>query len=337
MLAQWFRKTYFLDGRLINLVPGSKEEYYNPFDFYREGNRNIDNLHHVFASINTTDSDKIVAFFNSYGPLGIIGRDIMKITRPYKLNGKQTGLLVVRHDSDELIPIMEFLEDYDIPVSTFGSKLINAHQIPSLLEVSMFSGESIDRFAFHHERFCWTLDMLTALFLKDEESISKLLNDSRPAITELIASTSVHQGEYTSTAEKHAVAMGIIVTHINMELANRTSVKVSVDNAFRSISKEQEWSFDSLLTALYLMVMMDIKRGVISRSCEACGRYFETNRSDIQYCSSKCQSRINTRKHLHSKQQVIDMAFAGDTVEEIAIKTGREITQIESWIQQRKE
>jgi len=332
-IGTWFKRPYIMDGEIIRPLPGGKEGYYDPFDFYNEGNRSRDNLHHIFASIDTDDSKQMVSFYNNYGPLGIIGRDIMKITRPYINEGKQTGLLVVLHDSDDLIPVAEFMETYDVPVGEFGSRYIDSKQIPSILDVSLYAGESVEKFTYQQRRFRWILDMLTALFLKDEDKVSQLLKDQHPAIKELMASANPYLQGKMSDTEKLASAMEIVVKHINAELANRTSVKVSSDTANLTISKQLEWSFDSLLTALYMMVLMDIQRGVISRSCEECGRYFETNRSDIQYCSTKCQSRTNTRKHRELRQLINEMFEAGRTAEEIAEKTGREVSLVESWIQ----
>ena len=81
MTNQWFKNKYFHDGETISIVPGGQVEYYDPFSFYKEGNRVKDNLHHIFASIDVSNHSKIVDFYNDYGPLGIIGRDIVKIMR----------------------------------------------------------------------------------------------------------------------------------------------------------------------------------------------------------------------------------------------------------------
>jgi len=335
MIGNWFRRPYILDEEVIKPLPGGKEGYYNPLDFYQAGNRSRDNLHHVFASIDTNDPEQVVSFYNNYGTLGIIGRDIVKITRPYKVKGEKTGLLVVLRDSDELIPVKEFMERYDVPIGTFGSQYINTKQIPSIMDMASYAGESLDKFIYHHERLRWILDMLTALFIKDEDSVAMLLDDQKSSIRELIAAADIQLEETSSLTERRAVVIEIVVKHINTELANRTSVKLTSDTAKLSISRQLEWSFDSLLTALYMMVLMDIQRGVVSRSCEECGRYFETNRTDIQYCSTKCQSRANTRKHRDLKQTITEMFEAGRAIEEIAEETGREASLVESWILQK--
>ena len=330
MTNQWFKNKYFHDGETISIVPGGQVEYYDPFSFYKEGNRVKDNLHHIFASIDVSNHSKIVDFYNDYGPLGIIGRDIVKIMRSCSSEGKRTGILVVSHDSDELMPVRQFLEEYDVPIEEFVNKYLKKKVIPSLREVSVYTGESIERFRYHHERFRWTLDMLTAVFLDNQDWIAKLLADKRPSIASLAALTG--KKVYGSEAEQHAVAIDIVMNHINNELANRGSVKVSADKGYRSVSKDLEWSFDSLLTVMYLMVVMDIQRGVVSRHCEACDGYFETNRADIKYCTPKCQSRMNTRKHLEEKRKVLEMAAAGESTKKIAAKTGKKAEQIKKWI-----
>ena len=58
------------------------------------------------------------------------------------------------------------------------------------------------------------------------------------------------------------------------------------------------WEFDSLLSAMYLMLFLDLTQGKKLRKCAHiyCGRFFIANRDDTKYCSPQCQNRARIRR-----------------------------------------
>ena len=59
-----------------------------------------------------------------------------------------------------------------------------------------------------------------------------------------------------------------------------------------------DWMFDSLLSAIYLMLLLDITQGKLLRRCSnsLCGNFFVAMRPDNLYCSSECQNRAKQRR-----------------------------------------
>jgi len=62
------------------------------------------------------------------------------------------------------------------------------------------------------------------------------------------------------------------------------------------------WSFDSLLSALYLMLYLDLTKGSVIRLCanKLCGNYFvpgKDKRADAEYCCTGCQDRAEKRRY----------------------------------------
>lgn len=58
------------------------------------------------------------------------------------------------------------------------------------------------------------------------------------------------------------------------------------------------WEYDSLLSAMYLMLFLDFLQGRKIRKCgnSLCGRFFKANRDDQKYCSPECQNRAKVRR-----------------------------------------
>lgn len=290
--GSWFRQEYYVDEEYIRPLPGASLESYHPMAYYRHGNRVSDNLHHMFASLDTNNIGQVIEYYNKFGSLGNIGRDILTISPAYKTNDINTGSLVVLRDSDVLIPAVEFVEKYDVPINIYLKKRMEAKELLNKLDLMKIAGEPLKWFQEQQTKFRLVLDTLNALNQNDIDKIDRLGN-------ELLKEQKSDSAYSDMSIPLNTRITKLVIKIINNELANKAypQLATTVDmNGKTEIMNKFNWECDSLLSYLYMMVVMDIERGVISSRCDECSIYFETNRKDQIYCSTKCQSRANTRK-----------------------------------------
>lgn len=63
---------------------------------------------------------------------------------------------------------------------------------------------------------------------------------------------------------------------------------------------EVAWEFDSLISAIYLMLLLAMAHHRFLRKCkhDKCGRFFETARKDQRYCTPECQQRAKQLRYI---------------------------------------
>lgn len=272
----WFRQKYYVDSGHIKPLAGVRLETYNPFDYYRHGNRVVDNLHLQFANIDIDNEKQVEAFYSKFGPMGFLTREA------------------------------EPSEKYVIPVDRQGEELEN-------LLTSCW--ESVKAFRETNTAFRWLLDLNCAINEKDTVTLGALLGCGAQEEKSILARSTT-----------------VILQELNSEVRCRVYPQLTFDAASLGISQTIAWHADSLLTALYMMLLSDVLQGVTVRKCEKCKRYFEATRSDVRFCSSQCQGAAKTRKHRLDIERVLKMSQEGESIEDIAIRTGRDVERIKRWI-----
>lgn len=71
-----------------------------------------------------------------------------------------------------------------------------------------------------------------------------------------------------------------------------------------SVQWESRWAFPSLLSAAYMLLLLDLTKGHVVRNCARadCRRIFRATRPDRIYCSPRCLNAQKQREHRHREQ-----------------------------------
>jgi len=66
-----------------------------------------------------------------------------------------------------------------------------------------------------------------------------------------------------------------------------------------------DWNCKNLLSAIYLMVSLDMAEGKAPLFCQndLCGRVFSPSKGVVRYCSQTCQTRVKARKYKQRKKK----------------------------------
>lgn len=293
--ANWYRQKYYIDKGYLKPAPEAVVGEYNPFDFYRTGNRIKDNLHHLFAGVDLSDEKEIVAFYSKYGPLGLYNRDILKIVAfpPYQSHlypmPEKSPVAGVQRFTGELIPLPEIVAKYNIPMGKLPvppkGDLVISEARPTILD----TWESVKDFKYECERFKWVMELQSFIPGKDLPSIRRLFEESSNEAFWKVA-------KEKDETKILLTATGFVLWTINQELVYRAYPYLTFDESSTGISKDIFWQCESLLTAMYAMLLKDITRGVLSRKCEKCSQFFEAKNPDIKFCSISCQTSAKTKR-----------------------------------------
>lgn len=90
-------------------------------------------------------------------------------------------------------------------------------------------------------------------------------------------------------------ATNVMMHHINEELASRSFPVLVFDAGRGNKTVSSSWDCSSLLTALYMMLYLDISSGVVTKRYPNCSRYFTAGKSSTAFCSVSCQNTAKIR------------------------------------------
>lgn len=302
--GRWHRRKFYIDRGFIKPVPGWRVDDYNPFDFYRPGER--DNLHYIFASLDLGDEAAIEGFCSRFGLLGFFNRKILKIvsdnpSRAHRFNlPGNSPYAGVQKTSRELMSMDELIETFHIPEEKFPKpKEEDDVVIPNPRITVLDTWESVKDFQEECTTFRWIMDLQDAISEKDIPKIRELFHNRKYG--------EVDKDDDTSVLLSATVA---VMWAVNGELENMVSPSLAFDDSSSGISKNITWRCDSLLTSLYMMIFLDITRGVLTKRCEfeKCRRYFEASGPEVKYCTPSCQTRAKTKRY-RDKQKETEGGF----------------------------
>lgn len=303
--GRWYRQKYYIDRGFIKPAPGWKVDDYNPFDFYRRGERERDNLHHIFASLDVDDDAAIEGFCSRFGLLGLFNREILKVVsyspvmaHLFKLP-ENSPYIGVQRFLDVLMPMDELMDTFHIPEEKFLLPKQDDLVMPDTRITVLDTWESVKDFKRECITFRWIIDLQNAITDKDIPKIRELFRNSDSRVYQAAA------GEHDDTRILLG-ATGAVMWAVNGELENMVSPLLTFDDASNGISKNITWRCDSLLTSLYMMIFLDITRGVLTKRCEfeKCRRYFEASGPEVKYCTPSCQTRAKTKRYRDKQKEI---------------------------------
>lgn len=290
--SSWFKQKYYIDGGYLKPAPGQTPTRYNPMSLYKPSTtdqRVTSSLHHLFANIDSSNESEIEKFYTTYGPLGLFEEDIVNLVafspdleHIYPMP-KESPIAGVQRFSNELMPISDLQRRYHIPEDKLPFAFKGESFIPSTEVSSRDTWESLEDFRKELVKFRRIVNLRIALADKDIKQIKILFSDRKL------------QDDLTDK-ELLLITSGQILWDINSAMENRVYPILDFDDVGYGISKSITWQCDSLLTALYAMVFLDISRGALMKRCGKCGVYFESMRPNTKYCSPSCQASAKSQR-----------------------------------------
>ncbi|MHB1406708.1 MAG: hypothetical protein ACYCV0_14105 [Desulfitobacteriaceae bacterium] len=298
--SSWFRQKYYIDGGYIKPFTGQTPQRYNPLDFYKPstpGHRSTDSLHHKFANLDLSKESEIEGFYTNYGPLGLFERDIINVVafQPDLQNIYRmpdiSPVAGVQRFSNELVPLDELINRYHIPEDKLPIPKPGDLVMPITEITALDTLERLEDFKAEVLRYRRTLDLRYSLADKDTGKLRDILVQDRHP------STRKNVLEMNET-ELLITASGLVLWEVNGAMENRVHPRLTFNSSGYEISKEITWDCDSLLTALYVMIFLDISRGALTRRCLKCNQYFEPepSRPNTKYCSPSHQAAAKTQR-----------------------------------------
>lgn len=337
LIGHWYRKKYYTDRGFLKPDPDSKAEHYNPFDFYNFSldGRVADYLHHKFANLDLNDEAKIENFYSSYGPLGLFNREIAKIVTftpniIFTPISEKFFVAGVQRHSDDLMSTEEMSHLFHISEEKILDFKKGNFTDWDVRLTALDTWESIKDLKKECLLFRWLLDLQDAIFEDNILRIRDLFKQSDNKVYQDRSEKSDDKGILLS-------ASNTVIWMINAELQNMVSPLLSLNGL--KISKKVTWRCDSLLSSLYMMLFIDITRGVHTKRCthKKCGKYFESSTKENKYCTEACERKARQQRYRERIENATRLYHEGKTVKDIAKEVGTEESQVVKWLEKSKE
>jgi hypothetical protein len=329
-------------GYIIPKVNGDPIDY-NPFDFYEKTTEKLysESPHQVFSSIDLSNKRSIESFYYKYGPLGFYHKNIIKLVTYNPLFSKfrfPEGIPIaavsregLNMDVDWMLHTFDdLISKYRIPKNKF--KDVNQDNIwlnLSGIEIEPCDpSESLNDFMEACNQFKWIMDLN-----------SNLERANYTELRQLLKSTGTITGYNIDDANDKQISRtvsSLIFSSIYCELDKSVSPALDWDETGYRLSRNVTWNCDSLLTSMYLMLLLDITKSKFNTKCRKCGKWFTSVRSHGEYCSGSCKFTSNKEnqkynKELLKKDEVVSMLMEDKTISEICKTTGLRKKTIEKW------
>ncbi|HEY5588535.1 MAG TPA: hypothetical protein VIK86_06220 [Candidatus Paceibacterota bacterium] len=343
------------------LVPEEKGEYssYKPFDLYESKSNDLrysGSPHQIFADVDISDNESIEDFYCKFGPLGFYDRDVIKLItyNPTRSNFKfPSGLPIAAvlrnrvnsNSNSELLPLEDLKKKFHIPDEKFREKNINdvLFEIPDIN--SFDTWESLKSFKEAHEEFNWIMNLNSNLENKNAENLKKLLLLSKYPLIEDDIKGATDEQIFRQAAT-------YIYFSINIRLKETVSVSLSFaptkdpkKDPILNLSRDIVWRCKSLISAMWLMLLLDITKSKFNAKCAECGKWFYAKRSHGLYCGTNnniCKYRANKRNQKYKseslkKDTVMNLLSQGSSKQAICKSEGIRKKTIEKWINENVE
>jgi len=335
--------------------------------------------HQIFANIDVSDNESIEAFYKDFGPLGFYNRDVIALVQPNSKSSKGIPIVAIVRDSinrsnnfrllsleelkekyhiankkvknittddvlfqmpsDECIDTSESIKDFfkdDEGDDEGDDEILNPddilHEIPVI--DSFNAWESLEDFKEAHGIFTWVMNLVINL---EHKNVQKL--------KELIFSDNIHiaydpkipmEEHILSEASRH------INFNISTQLNDTVSPTSSMDELGNNLSRDITWKCKSLITAMWLMLLLDITKSKYNSKCANCGKWFYAGRPHGLYCGNTCKYRANKRNQKYKaehlkKDNVMKLLRQGTSIEKVIKLKGIRKKTIEKWMKENME
>lgn len=202
-------------------------------------------------------------------------------------------------------------------------------------DVEEYFKESVEYFKRECRMFKFVLSLFESVTLKDVNLLKKAYEEYNftPSITLSDDGNIIEP----SNDELLQGAAELVLWNINERFENTLhpfinmvkNTNVAYDY---EIPKMFSWRCDSLISAMYLMMYLDYQSPFMNKTCEFCGKFYLSTRSNAEYCSKKCQEAEKQRRH-RRKNKCFKLLQEGKSKEFILQKLyDVDESQINEWI-----
>lgn len=273
---------------------------YNPFDFYYPSESH--SLHIKFASINTSNTSEILNFINEFGFLGL---DIKERKETLE---KQLGQIIIeiyKHSTKK----ESMFDDSERLISTLKNacNLTINHDVSEAFE--SIHEESVERISLEVDKFRGLLILIENKDNTTAEELYKLIFNASDAYHQTFFE--MDYGSYKNDTNKLRLeANNCIIYRINDELSLVTpSIDITV---FDNNKFQPQWKTNTLISALYTMLYLDLIQGKEIRQCKnpTCHNFFDVygNYRIKKFCTKRCaqaKASRNYRKRQKKKSEEV--------------------------------
>jgi hypothetical protein len=293
-VTRLYRRTYCIEGALIKPDSSSELEPYNPFDFYKpptdgeNQTRDSNSPHLEFANLNFIDLEQIAAFCSKWGLLGIVNREFFMAELLQQDSQAVQTKVPVNWRTREVYPLFNFqiIAGFDYQEEYESSDGLHS------------GSEPVQIFQYYCEYFQALVQMKNALVPYSIEKIL-MLRETWKYPKSLFPNLDLS----SANAEELAVQFTYELSgSLGRELSRSMGVIPTFDKELKFSSM---WTYDSLLTAMFLMFHLDLTAGSYTMKCPKCKHWFETTTKGAVYCSKLCQDAAKqARRYDRKKEQI---------------------------------
>ena len=320
----WDIKPCRLNGDFIEEIKGLPDSVYNPFDYYRKGDKE---LYLQFVAVDENDPQSILKFISTYGFLGfkndierVHREDIDLIVDSYKKVSeaeKDAAALYIKLAAKvpDFAPLAIESLKYESKIE--GSNMLSDEEYNQLVSITQLEPEKEKLEDIKQEIFVMRVLVLLwqALRANNREGVlSQLENFYLLDHPNLDGMSSFYDLENTVLWYK---AAELLSRQVNRKLSGVTPF---LSNMFNEESRSFAglWYSPHLLSAMYVMFYTDLTQGVILRKCQnkTCKEFFSVYGGDERkiYCSDRCAKAHAQREYrLRKKEQAQNKVTTNDS------------------------
>lgn len=362
------------------IVPEEDGDYstYEPFALYeKEEQKYSGSPHQIFSNIDTSDNRSIESFYKDFGPLGFYDRDVIKLVQHISRSSEGSQIVAKVRDSMnrsnnfKQLSLDDLKSKYHIANNKFENvttkdvlpqaptiKCIDTsesikdffkhdhHDVDGDKEIldpaiilheihdidSFDTCEYLEDFKEAHEKFTWVMNLNSNLEHRNANKLKELLLSDNTYIEYDLQKA--NDERIFSEASKY------ISYNINIQLNETVSVALSMHDSQKKLSRNIVWRCKSLITAMWLMLLLDITKSKFNAKCPECGKWFYAERSHGIYCGTNhniCKYRANKRNQKYKaeflkKDTVINLLRKEISIQEICKSEGIRKKTIQKWI-----
>ena len=323
---KWLRKKCRIEDGVIVEVRGHPVEWYNPFAHY--GGDCERSLYLEFTDIaydymidpEYNGNERIEEFVNTYGFLGLEKCEVDAIVAKKYNEMAGTGALLLsrchqNHHTDLNDTTNALINSYPYPdlvndildrAGIIGNSDNSAFMqlFEELKEAGQLKpcAERVDDFVAEAAAMFMSINLWQAVSQEDlsmtKEYLSTFWSNSDEQGSDIAQALELGSNEPWII---YKYAMKLIGSIVNERLQNIAPI-LNCDGLKASF--KGTWKVPNLISAMYLMLYMDIVEGKIVRRCknETCEHYFSSNDKRKIYCSPECAGAQTQRAYRRRKK-----------------------------------
>ncbi len=288
--TKWRKCQYYIEDGLIKPIPGSKVTEYDPFLFYKPPGIDEDQTEQpvwlALAELNIDSDDEILSFINRFGPLGIVNWKTKAWVLGKKRHPDQEGIPVYAVQGLSLVSVEKIIEKYQ-PVHLNEWHQKNKHAVQGLQNLPHLLSEPISELKEVILDYQKAVELFRA-FQNGKDDFIKTYLDLYP--DEIRISV---PGEEMDLFFDAVCKLTYVVNMVGTK--NKVTPRLDLN---RKNKFTWRWSYDCLISVIYLMLSMVISGNWYIRRCanENCKQLFSTDVHNKIHCSEKCGWAHRKRK-----------------------------------------